>query len=368
MDRARDTAVQGTHPPLPQCAEPAPAAWPSAYLLAPLAALYGLAVRGRNAYFDRLPHAAQRVPFPVISVGNLTVGGTGKTPLVIELVSRLRGLGRRPAVLTRGYGTRPDQASDEVLELRGALPQAPVIVNPDRVQAARAALAEHDVDCLVLDDGFQHRRLHRDLDVLTVDALDPWGGARLLPAGRLREPLRGAARAGLFVVTRIDQVAPAARADIEETLRRLAPRAAVVSAVVRPLELKLLDGASQSCEWLRSQRMMPVCAIGNPAAFVATLRPLGASLAPLQAFRDHHRYSPRDVLRIAAAARAAGAALVVTTRKDWSKLAPLWSPALLPLVRLDTCLEILDPAVELDAALREALRASPQRGQATGAT
>ena len=142
-----------------------------------------------NRYCDTFAFATHAARLPVISVGNISVGGTGKTPLVIEIVRRLRASGRRPAILTRGYAAKRGQTADEVLEYALAVPETPVVVNPDRTAGAETARLEYGADCVVLDDGFQHRWLRRDLDIVVIDALDPWGGERLLPEGRLREPL-----------------------------------------------------------------------------------------------------------------------------------------------------------------------------------
>lgn len=343
-------------------------------LLAPAAWLYGCAIALRNRRFDRHAAASHAAPVPVISVGNLTVGGVGKTPMVIELVHRLIALGRRPAVLTRGYGARPGRAADEVLELRSALPDTPVVVDADRVRGAAAA-ALQGADVVVLDDGFQHRRLRRDLDLVLVDALNPWGGGRLLPAGRLREPLASLRRAHAVIITRANQAHADALAVIERDVRRHAPDAYVCHASVAPVGLTILNPSDrlapsssaplrpastaapppstagsapgtppktsgppmlvarahpapppgESTTFAVGARVLPVCGIGNPASFVALLRALAPHTSePGCIFRDHHDYTAADVAMIRATAERRGADLVVTTRKDWVKLAPLW--------------------------------------------
>ncbi len=158
--------------------------------LTPLSMVYAAGVGIRNLYYERARGAVHRAAIPVISIGNLTAGGTGKTPFVVEVVRRLRALERNPVILTRGYAAAPGETADEVLEFRETLPGVAVVVDPDRVRGAETAHEQHGADCVVLDDGFQHRRLGRDLDIVVIDTLDPWGGGLILPAGRLREPVR----------------------------------------------------------------------------------------------------------------------------------------------------------------------------------
>jgi tetraacyldisaccharide 4'-kinase len=326
-----------------------------------LSLLYGLVVRCRNLYYDRTPGAARQAGLPVISVGNLTVGGTGKTPLVIEIVRRLGELGRRPAVLTRGYRGSPDQPADEVLELREALPDVPVIVNPDRVAAAASARADHAADCAVLDDGFQHRRLRRDLDIVLVDALRPWGGGWLLPAGRLREPLTSLSRANLVVISRGDQANPATLEGIRNTLRRYAPHVPVARADTQAGQLVQLDGTTAPAGELASHTALPVSGIGNPGTFHRLLDTLAGRICTPLVFSDHHRYTSRDVDAVTQAARERRADVVVTTRKDWVKLAPLWKRSAVgnsvELVRLDVRLVVTEGADALDDGLKKALEA-----------
>lgn len=323
-------------------------------LLMPLAGVYGAAIAVRNRRFDR-PGAALRAAVPVISVGNLTTGGTGKTPFVAMLVRRLMALGRTPAILTRGYGATAGQRADEVAEHEETL-AVPVIVNPDRVAGAATATGEHGADCLVLDDGFQHRRLARDLDIVLIDALDPWGGGALLPAGRLREPVTSLSRAGLVVMTRANQVP----ADVLDTIRQRIERttdAPVATSAVRAEQITFLDGRTAGPETLGFHSVLPVCGLGNPGTFLRLVQRWGGHVcAPLR-FRDHHRYRASDRRRIAARARRDHADLVLTTRKDWGKLAPLWTEVRADgapeLARLDIALEMTDGADTLDRLLSE---------------
>lgn len=325
-------------------------------MLRPAASVYGAAVRRRNAHYDK-PSAVRWAGVPVISVGNLTAGGTGKTPTVIAVVQRLQGWGRRPAILTRGYGAAAGQTPDEVQEFHAAVPAVPVVVNPDRVAGAAEARSRHGADCLVMDDGFQHRRLGRDLDIVLIDALDPWGGGALLPAGRLREPRESLRRAGLVLLTRTNQASSSARSALEHEVRGLAGETPLATATVAATGLVGRDGRALPLGELAERCVQPVCAIGNPATFLRLLRGLARETRQPLAFRDHHRYSPRDALTIAAAARDRYCDVVVTTRKDWGKLAPLWpdDPGLPPLLRLDVAVEIQDGDGVFEAALARAV-------------
>lgn len=327
----------------------------SSRLLTPLTIPYAIAVKLRNGRYDRADLSAAHPGIPVISVGNITTGGTGKTPIVIEIVRQLSEQGRRPAIVTRGYGAEAGQPADEVLEFGEALPEVPVVVDADRVRGARQARSSHNADCVVLDDGFQHRRLPRDLDVVVIDALSPWGGGQMLPAGRLREPLSGLKRADLFIISRSNQVSEQEIENIERGLDRYQPAAPIVYAELQATGLVDTEHASHDLEQLAYSCLVPVCGIGNPATFLRLLHQLAGHVAQPLRFRDHHRYTPDDVRRIVAAARLAHADLVVTTRKDWVKLAPLWRDAMdqdgPALMRLDVRLELAESSGELTRRL-----------------
>ncbi len=337
---------------------------PARRLLTPLSSAYAGLIRLRNRRFDRVPAASRAAAVPVISVGNLTVGGTGKTPLVIELARRLAER-RRPAILTRGYGAPRGGVADEVREFGLAVPQVPVVVEADRWVGAQRAVRDHGADCLLLDDGFQHRRLRRDLDIVVIDALDPWGGGRVLPAGRLREPLESLARADWIVLSRSNQVDAEATSTLLQTLRAFAPQAPVTKAAVACERLAGVNGTAACAEALAARRLLPVCGIGNPQTFLRLLADGGAELCPPLLFGDHRRYSRADVRRIAQAAQAGGAAGVVTTRKDWVKLQELWpaeAPAGIALLRLDARLVLADPHGEFAARLAQAVEVGHEHG------
>jgi tetraacyldisaccharide 4'-kinase len=291
---------------------------------------YGVGVWWRNRRFDS-GRNIHRAGVPVISVGNLTVGGTGKTPCVEYVARLLRGHDLQVAVLSRGYGAEAGR-NDEAMVLEENLPDVPHYQGGDRVALARTAIEESESEVLVLDDGFQHRRLARDLDVVLIDATDPWGGGYLLPRGGLREPRTGLRRAGFVVLTRCDAADESTLSGIVSVIRRIAPTLPIAKTIHAPLEL--VNG--ERCEKVEALKGRPVgafCGIGNPEAFRQTLVRLGADVRDFRAFPDHHPYRRGDVddLRRWAATLSADA-VVATTQKDWVKLRvgelggrPLWA-------------------------------------------
>lgn len=333
-------------------------------MLAPASWVYGSVVGRRNRRFDK-PNACERADVPVVSIGNLTTGGTGKTPMVLEFVKRLRALGKRPAILTRGYGAKAGETADEVREFQETFPDVPVVVNADRVAGAKTAVGEHGADCCVMDDGFQHRRLHRDLDVVLVDALNPWGGGRLLPAGRLREPITSLGRADLCIVTRFNQLDHNNAMTVFRDVQRRARHVPVLHADIDATNLRTREAVDQPVESLRQKAVLAVCGLGNPKTLSRSLAALGANVNSL-AFPDHRRYTARDVDRIATAAQKIRADAVVTTRKDWVKLAPLLNGATHPFdwLRLDIGVRIHDPDALVDGKLRKLFASSSDRREA----
>ncbi len=304
------------------------------HLLLPLAPLYEGAVRVRGAAYRRGWLNRFDLPVPVVSVGNLTFGGTGKTPTVIALVRDLVRAGRRPGVLTRGWGRgeprqqivvvgpeprqRADEVGDEPLEMARRLPGIPVVVDADRVRGGREAI-RRGADVLVLDDGFQHLRLKRDLDLVLLDAGDPWGGGRLPPLGRLREPLTALQRADAVLVSKVPRNWRPCVAAIEHRLQQVAPRLPVFVARLQPSRVRDGDGGWQGAEVLAGRRVFAFAGLGRPEGFTATLAESGAEVAGSRWFPDHHRYSGHDLAEVAVAAAAEGA-VPVTTGKDAVKL------------------------------------------------
>lgn len=279
----------------------------------------GLGARTRNALFDRGWQAVHRAPVPAVCVGNLTLGGTGKTPCVEYVARFYRDLGVQVAILSRGYGSDAGR-NDEAMVLEENLPDVPHLQGRDRVALATTAAEELEAGLLVLDDGFQHRRLHRDLDIVLIDATRPPTRDYLFPRGTLREPASGLRRAGAIVLTRCDQVPPGEVTAIRNWLNRGFPGKPVATTEHRPTELSGGE-EPEPPESLAGKAVLAFCGIGNPAAFRRTLEVLGATVADFRAFPDHHPYTRADVddLNRWAAGHAPGIP-VVTTQKDWVKL------------------------------------------------
>ncbi len=319
---------------------------------APLSALYAriLEARARRYASGRTP--SHDLGLPVVSVGNLTLGGSGKTPFVEFLARRFRFEGLRPAILSRGYGrssrgvvvvsrgegplVTPEEGGDEPVELSRRLPGVVVVVARRRADAARAA-REIGADLFVLDDGYQHLAVRRDADLLLLDAADPFGGGRFPPRGRLREPLSALGRADAVVFTRA-----AAGLPTEASLRTLArwnPRAPVFTARIRAAGLRDLEGAPVDAGALADRRLLAVCGVARPSTFAASLAELDLSAQETLAFRDHHRYTDRDLERIRRAALRTDSAFLVTTEKDAVKLAGRVS---LPAVAVRLGVEVLE--------------------------
>ncbi|MCL5279466.1 MAG: tetraacyldisaccharide 4'-kinase [Planctomycetes bacterium] len=287
---------------------------------------YSAVVRVRNYLYTSGRLKTHTVGVPVICVGNLTTGGTGKTPLVVWLCRYLQEKQICCSILTRGYKTRKGEASDEPALLAALCPGVAVVVNPDRVTGAAEAICWHDARVLVMDDGFQHRRLSRDLDIVAVDATRMFGYGRLLPAGLLREPVSGLRRAHAVVLTRCDQVSADTLKRIEEEIRRINPDLVVARSIHAPVGIRTLAGTEMEAGQLRGQRIFAFCGVGNPQSFFHTVEQSGAVLAGSIAYDDHHRYAVTDLERIYRKAARRKASLILTTQKDWTKIAPLASP------------------------------------------
>jgi tetraacyldisaccharide 4'-kinase len=283
------------------------------------AAGYGLAVAVRNARYDRGKSAVQGVTVPVIAVGNLTLGGTGKTPMVEWVARWYRDRAIRVAILSRGYG-QDDGINDEGRVLEENLPDVPHLQGADRVRLAEVAVEEIESELLILDDGFQHRRLKRDLDIVLLDALEPFGLGRLFPRGLLREPVRSLKRAGVVVLSRADLVPESTRATIRAEAERQAGPLRWVEARHAPLDLLDADGPSTPVAALADRSVAAFCGIGNPDGFRKTIEPLTGNLVDFRAWPDHHSYTAADVADLTTWARGLQADLVLTTQKDLVKL------------------------------------------------
>jgi tetraacyldisaccharide 4'-kinase len=317
----------------------------------------------RGALYDRGALPLARLGVPVLSVGNLTAGGTGKTPLVAHLAAWCGARGLACAVLSRGY-RGVDGRNDEA-EL---IADCPVVCNPDRAAGGRAAISQ-GARVLILDDGFQHRRLHRELDIVVVDATRPWGDpgggpGALLPLGYLREPRAALSRAGIIALSRCEAVAPGVLARLRDELAGL--RAPVVELCEDDPHLRTIDGGERiPAGSLRGRPVLLVSGIGNPAAFESAAQRHGWQTVASWRFPDHHRYLPAEAERLAAAAAKRGA-VAVMTGKDAVKLAGLWPPSAPAFVlEVGSRVRGQDQGI-LDAALQRALSraGSPEGGPA----
>lgn len=293
--------------------------------LAACSVFYGAGVRARNAAFDCGCRRTYTAGVPVVSVGNVTTGGTGKTPVVAWLANWLSERGVRPAILSRGYRALDETTNDEKLVLDRLCPGVPHVQNPDRVAGARQAIREFGAEMLILDDGFQHRRLRRDLDIVLIDALQPFGYGRLLPRGLLREPLSGLRRADLIAITRADRLTGAGREAILAAIAPWRPTGeAPVEIAFSPLGLVNELGERNDMSAIRGRAVAAFCGIGNPAGFRGTLEDAGANVVEWREFPDHHHYTAADVRELVARARSAGA-ILVTTLKDLVKIRAEWT-------------------------------------------
>jgi tetraacyldisaccharide 4'-kinase len=331
-----------------------PAPWDAALAGAAVAYRGGLALRAA-AYAAGL-RRTRRLPCHVVAVGNLTLGGTGKTPLVELLARRLAERGRRVVILSRGYGRRgtadlvvsdgarllagAPEGGDEPYLLARRLAGVPVLVGRDRARLGALALDRFRPDVLLLDDGFQQRRLRTDTAVVCLDARAPWGERGLFPRGTLREPPSALARADLLVVTHAAGIRDPA--ELEPALRRHAPAAPIAQAdyEVEAVE-DLATGAPVPAPDLRGRATLAFAGIAAPERFRPTLTGLDLAVRELVAFPDHHRYTTADVAALEARARAVGAETLVTTEKDAVRLP---SAPRLPVWVVRVRLRLRDPA------------------------
>jgi len=279
---------------------------------------YSLIVRLRNLLYSKGLLKVYHVNAATICVGNITVGGTGKTPLVVWLCN-LIAKQYKYAILTRGYKAA-DNRIDEPALLAESCPEANVIVNPDRVAGAAEAIAKHAADVLIMDDGFQHRRLYRDLDIVTIDATQPFGYDKLLPAGLLREPVSSLQRTGAVVITRCDQVTETLLNELEHTLRANNPDIVIAKSIHSPTYAKSKDGKEICVEQLKGKKVFAFCGIGNTDAFFNTIKDIGVDLVGSKAYNDHYHYTEACLAEISKQAEELGTDLILTTQKDWTKV------------------------------------------------
>lgn len=325
--------------------------------------LYTRGVEKKYRSYADHPERQVRLDAAVISIGNVTVGGTGKTPAAVMIASRLQRRGRTVALLNRGYRSQkehdgavmsdgqhiflsPAEGGDEACLMARSLPGVPVLVGRQRSRSGAMAVSRFGAQVIVLDDGFQHWQLHRDLDIVLMDSTNPVGNGRLLPRGILREPLSHLDRAGLIILTKCDQ---ARRQDVDalyDLVRQYNQTAPVAESVHRAEWcVSFADwnrlGDKKDCPSLpKGTAVVAVSALGNPASFEETVRSFGCTVAGSLRYDDHHQYREEDIRAMKEKAAALGAA-VVTTEKDAVKLDPLL------ITRYDVPLYVLGIALEL---------------------
>lgn len=285
-----------------------------------LSLAYAIAASLKNTLFDWGIKRQNQVAVPVISIGNLTTGGTGKTPVVASVVTHFVATGRQPAILSRGYRAIDGEANDEKLMLDQLCPNVEHVQDPDRVAGAAVAIEQYQADVLVLDDGFQHRRIARDLNVVLVDATCPFGFGHLLPRGLLRESVRSLNRADVVLITRANQGDTATLEQITNRVRRANNAIPILKVAFLAQQLRNASGQSSGFETLAGLRIGAFCAIGNPEGFRRTL--VESQLDPdwLLTFPDHHHYSENDLAQLAQQATEMGVDVLLTTQKDLVKI------------------------------------------------
>jgi tetraacyldisaccharide 4'-kinase len=328
------------------------------FLLWIVSGIYHLSLRIRALAYSGGMLRRRRLPVPVVSVGNLSLGGTGKTPLVEKIARVFSGQRIRVAILSRGYQGRyergtlivsdgvrllagPGEAGDEAYMLAKDLPSVAVIVGKDRFRSGMRAIRDLGAQLLVLDDGFQHLPLRRDVDLVLLDAVEPFGCQHLFPRGLLREPLGALSRADAFIV--MEGAGESRLREIRESVRAYNREAPLFVGQRRPLHLVALPEESrQDLAEIRGRRCVAFCGIANPNSFLSLLSALEAEVRGSLSFPDHHPYTRRELEEVAAGARSAGAELLVTTEKDAVRLPSGLFPLPIPLLYLRMEIQLQD--------------------------
>ena len=299
------------------------------FILGIAALVYQVIIGLRNLLYSKGWLKVHCANAAVISVGNITTGGTGKTPLVIRLCkqvisdSKFQISNSQCAILTRGYKAAKDLRGEsrdygnEPAVLAESCPGVQVVVNPDRIAGAAEAISRFGAKVLIMDDGFQHRRLVRELDIVTIDSTVPFGYGKLLPAGLLREPVNSLRRADAAVITRCDQVDEAELTKLEGKLRLINPEMVIARSIHAPVCAKSINDREISLEELKGKKIFAFCGIGNPDAFLNTVEALGAELVGSKVFDDHYHYTGNCAADIHEQAKCLNAELILTTQKDW---------------------------------------------------
>jgi len=307
--------------------------------LSVLAFLYLAGLHTRSALYRYGITKRKTLPAKVISIGNITAGGTGKTPLVEFLARYLRTKKKKIAILSRGYGGRIPSGSecdkspengkfknrngvnDEYLILSENLEGIPILLGKNRLYNGEKAIINYGSECLILDDGFQHIKLKRDLDIVVIDALNPFAGEHLIPRGFLREPVKGLKRADLFVISHCNQINEDRLRTLYTKLQNFNKNIYICESIHEPAYLEnISDNSLWNTSWLRGKRIYGLCAIGNPQSFAVTLKELGVCLVQFRTYLDHHAYTQAELDNVIAEAKHLGADAIVVTQKDAVKL------------------------------------------------
>lgn len=283
--------------------------------------LYGCAMRARRRLYEKGIFSPAAAEVPVISVGNITAGGSGKTPLVVLLANHFAEAGKKPAILLRGYRSAAGNGSDEANLYKKLCPAALVETGSDRVASAKRAVAA-GANIILMDDGFQHLRLRRNLDIVLIDATAPWGGGNTIPGGLLREPLSALSRAQVIIITRADQAKASDLSATRKRIQTLAPKALLLTARHKPARLRHINAKANETslppESLRGKRVVILSGIARPEAFARTLASLGAEVVDSFTGNDH-RHFPEEFQEKARTRAADLNASLVTTEKDEAK-------------------------------------------------
>lgn len=310
-------------------------------------------VRIRELFYRTGMRPVLKVPVPVVSFGNLTVGGGGKTPAAIWCAKYLAARGMKPGIASRGYNPEAQDESgpnDEAGVIAEELSGVAHLWDADRVKVAARLVKEHGCDVVILDDGFQHRRLHRTLDVLLIDALNPFGYGFMMPRGLLREPKGALRRATHVILTRTNLVSRDELVKIRQAVWDVEEGVKLSEAIHKPTGLFMAGGVREETEALRGRKVYALSAIANPQAFLITLSNLGAKIAGMQSFPDHHVYTSEELDSVWREAAERGADLVVTTQKDRVKTG--WREgSKVPLAELRVEFEVVRGKETIESAL-----------------
>lgn len=292
--------------------------------------IYRAVVGARNRRFDRAitnkdRSVIKQAAIPVISVGNLTTGGTGKTPLVIWVAKLLRQNGQRVVLISRGYQAQtnagnPTGRNDEALEMEDRLPDVPHLQDPDRFRMSQIAVEELESQIIVLDDGFQHRQLHRDLDIALIDTTNPFGYGRLLPRGLLREPESNLSRADFIILTRVHLISVSDQDAILKRIAKHAPEIPIATTKTEFSHLLQSDGTQKPIAAIGDQPVFVFCGIGNPENFSSSLAEINLRICGQKSFPDHHQFTRDELENLAERANQAGASALLCTHKDLVKV------------------------------------------------